>query len=56
MEGCKEAKILSMEASAEARQSGFDRLLLPIISRPIVGRALLILLGVLPAIVLLADI
>jgi hypothetical protein len=45
-----------MEASSEAQQSGFGRLLPAIIFRPIVGKALLIFLGVLPALVLLADI
>jgi hypothetical protein len=45
-----------MYASSEAQQSGFGQRLLAIIFRPIVGKALLILLGVLPALVLLGNI
>ncbi|MET0253464.1 MAG: hypothetical protein ABW214_05485 [Terrimicrobiaceae bacterium] len=45
-----------MHASSEAHQSGFGRLLPAIIVRPIVVKALLILLGVLPALALLACI
>ena len=45
-----------MNASSEAKQSGFGHRVAAIIFRPIVGKALLIFLGVLPALVLLADI
>ena len=45
-----------MHASSEAQQSGFGRLLPAIIVRPIVVKALLIFLGVLPALALLAYI
>ena len=45
-----------MDASSEAQQSGFGRLLPAIIFSPIVVKALLIFLGVLPALVLLANI
>jgi hypothetical protein len=45
-----------VKASSEAQQLGFGRLVSTIIFRPIVGKALLIFFGVLPALVLLADI
>jgi hypothetical protein len=45
-----------MNASCEARQSGLAGLLWGIVSHPGVGKALLILLGLLPALLLLADI
>ena len=45
-----------MHASSEAQQSGFGRLLRAAIVRPIVVKALLIFLGVLPALALLAYI
>ena len=45
-----------MHASSEAQQSGFGRLLRAAIARPIVVKALLIFLGVLPALALLAYI
>ena len=45
-----------MDASPEARPSGFGRLLPAGLFRPSVGKALLIFLGVLPGIVLLAYI
>jgi len=45
-----------MDASCEAQQRGFGRLPRRFIFRPIVGNALLIFLGVLPALVLLSDI
>ena len=45
-----------MHASSEAHQSSFGRLPPAIIVRPIVVKALLILLGVLPALALLAYI
>ena len=45
-----------MYASSEAQRSGFRRLLPAIIFHPIVGKVLLIFLGILPALVLLADI
>ena len=45
-----------MKASPEAQQPAFGRLVSTIIFRPIVGKALLILFGILPALLLLADI
>ena len=45
-----------MNVSSEAQESGSFRRFTAILFRPIVGKALLIFLGVLPAIVLLADI
>ena len=45
-----------MNSLSEAKQSGFGRLVSAIIFRPIVGKALLIFIGVLPTLLLLADI
>jgi hypothetical protein len=45
-----------VKASSEAQKPDFGRLLSTIIFRPIVGKALLIFFGVLPALLLLADI
>ena len=45
-----------MNASSEAQKSGFGRLASTRIFRPVVGKVLLIFLGVLPALLLLADI
>ena len=45
-----------MNASCKAQKSGFGRLASTRIFRPVVGKVLLIFLGVLPALLLLADI
>jgi hypothetical protein len=45
-----------MDVSSEAQQSGYGRLVSAIVFRPILGKALLIFLAVLPALLLLADI